>query len=146
MPHNSLVGHTDTSPITTKREDMKTSIRKVVAVSALGVALSVSGFGVSGVSAQGNNGNRNINITAEQETCLVSAKANIAPGPNRKASVKEAAKKCGIWGRFAKLSTAQQTCLANYGLSRPDGLPTKAQKRQLKTLAAKCGITLNVKK
>ena len=125
---------------------MKTSIRKVVAVSALGIALTVSGVGASGVSAKGNNGNQNINITPEQETCLVSAKANIPHGANRKASVKEAAKKCGIWGRFAKLSTAQQTCLANYGLSRPNGLPTKAQKKQLKTLAAKCGITLNVKK
>jgi hypothetical protein len=125
---------------------MKTSIRKVVAVSALGIALTVSGVGASGVSAKGNNGNQNINITPEQETCLVSAKANIPNGANRKASVKEAAKKCGIWGRFAKLSTAQQTCLANYGLSRPNGLPNKAQKKQLKTLAAKCGITLNVKK
>lgn len=125
---------------------MKTSIRKVVAVSALGVALSVSGLGASGVSAKGNNGHQNINITPEQETCLVSAKANIPSGANRKASVKEAAKKCGIWGRFAKLSTSEQACLGNYGLARPNGLPTKAQKKQLKTLAAKCGITLNVKK
>jgi hypothetical protein len=44
------------------------------------------------------------------------------------------------------LSAAQQTCLATYGLSRPKGLPTQAQKKQLKSLAAKCGITLKVKK
>lgn len=125
---------------------MTTSIRKVVAVTMLGIGLTFSGVGVSAVSAQGNNGAKNINITPEQEACLVSAKANIAPGPNRRASVKEAAKKCGIWGRFAKLSAAQQTCLSTYGLSRPAGLPTKAQKKQLKTLAAKCGIILTVKK
>jgi hypothetical protein len=125
---------------------MKTSLRKVVAVSTLGMALTLSGVGISDVSAQGNKAPKNINITPEQEACLISAKANIAPGPNRKASVKEAAKKCGIWGRFAKLSTAQQTCLATYGLSRPSGLPSKAQKKQLKTLAAKCGITLTIKK
>lgn len=123
---------------------MKLKVRKIVAVSALGMALSFSGIGVTGVSAKGNN--HTINITPEQEACLVSAKANIAPGPNRKASVKEAARKCGIWGRFAKLSASQQTCLATYGLSRPSGLPTKAQKKQLKNLAAKCGITLSVKK
>ncbi|MGA0118093.1 MAG: hypothetical protein ACO3JF_06835 [Ilumatobacteraceae bacterium] len=125
---------------------MKTSLRKVVAVSTLGMALTLSGIGISDVSAQGDKGPKNINITPAQEACLISAKANIAPGPNRKASVKEAAKKCGIWKRFAKLSTAQQTCLATYGLSRPAGRPSKAQKRQLKTLAAKCGITLTIKK
>ena len=125
---------------------MKKTTQRIVATTALGIMLSLSGIGATGVSAQGNGGNRNINITAEQEACLISTKANIAPGPNRKASVKEAAKKCGIWGRFAKLSTSQQTCLANYGLSRPSGLPTKAQKKQLKTLAAKCGITLQVKR
>ena len=124
---------------------MKVSLKKAVAVSTLGLALSVSGLGVSGVSAQGNNGPKNINITPAQEACLLSAKANIAPGPNRKASVREAARECGIWGRFAKLSTGQKACLATYGLSRPEGLPTKAQKRQLKTLAAKCGIVLTVK-
>ena len=59
--------------------------------------------------------------------------------------IKEAAKKCGIWTRFAKLSAAQQTCLATYGMSSPVGRPSKAQKSQLRSLAAKCGITLRVK-
>lgn len=125
---------------------MKTTVKKVIATSVIGLSLSLSGIGASGVSAQGNGGSSKfINITAEQEACLVSAKANIPMSANRKASVKEAAKKCGIWTRFAKLSTAQQTCLATYGMSGASGLPSKAQKSQLRSLAAKCGITLRVK-
>lgn len=125
---------------------MKKKLKKVIATSVIGLSLSLSGIGISGVSAQGNGGSSKfINITAEQESCLVSAKANIPAGANRKASVKEAAKKCGIWTRFAKLSAAQQTCLATYGMSSPVGRPSKAKKSQLRSLAAKCGITLRVK-
>lgn len=121
-------------------------MKKTMAAGAVGIALSLSGVGVSGVSAQGNGGTpKPIDITAAQEACLVSAKANMPAGTNRKASMKEAAKKCGIWTRFAKLTPAQQTCLATYGLSRPEGRPTKAQKAQLRSLAAKCGITLRIK-
>lgn len=125
---------------------MNSKVKKSLAVGALSICLSLNGLGISGVSAQGNGGSsKPINITAEQEACLISAKANIQVGPNRKASVKEAAKKCGIWSRFAKLTTTQQTCLATYGLARPTGRPTKAQKAQLRSLAEKCGITLRVK-
>jgi hypothetical protein len=135
-----------TQPSSSVRNFMKHSIRKIVAASLLGATLSLSGVGITSVSAKDNGSQKTLNITTEQENCLVSAKANIARGPGRKASVKAAAQSCGIWGRFAKLSAAQQTCLATYGLSRPSGLPTMAQKKQLKSLAAKCGITLKVKK
>lgn len=129
-----------------ERYKMNTKAKKAVAAGTISLFISLSGVSVSSVSAQGNGGSpKPINITAEQEACLVSAKANIPAGPNRKASVKEAAKKCGIWSRFAKLTTAQQTCLATYGLSRPSGRPSKAQKAQLRSLAEKCGISLRVK-
>ena len=143
MSQNNNVVYKDHSQ---KGQKMKKKVKKVIAISVIGLSLSLSGIGASGVSAQGNNGSpKPINITAEQEACLVSAKANIPTGPGRKASVKQAAKKCGIWNRFAKLSSAQQTCLATYGMSSPSGRPTKAQKSQLRSLAAKCGITLRVK-
>jgi hypothetical protein len=144
MVHNSLDGFT--KPSILERKIMNHSIRKIVTASLLGATLSLSGFGITSVSAKDNGPQKTLNITTEQENCLVSAKANIARGPGRKASVKAAAQSCGIWGRFAKLGTAQQTCLATYGLSRPSGLPTQAHKKQLKSLAAKCGITLKVKK
>jgi len=135
-----------TRPSFLERNFMNHSIGRIVAVSLLGATLSLSGVGITSASAKDNGAQKTLNITAEQENCLVSAKANVPRGPGRKASVKAAAQNCGIWGRFAKLSTAQQTCLATYGLSRPSGSPTKTQKKQLKSLAAKCGITLKVKK
>lgn len=125
---------------------MNSKVKKLLATGAIGLSLCVGSIGASGVSAKGNDSlPKPIVITAKQETCLVSAKANIPAGPGRKASVKQAAKNCGIWSRFAKLSTAQQTCLATYGMSMPSGRPSKAQKSQLRSLAAKCGITLRVK-
>lgn len=119
--------------------------RKATAGAAIAAVLV---FGATpGASAQGDGASKPITLTAEQETCMAAAKtaAKGQTGAARKATIKSAAQACGVWKRFAKLTSEQQACLAANGLKRPTGAPTKAHKKQLRSLAAKCGVALRVK-
>lgn len=123
--------------------------RKTRMVPAVVLATALFSLGGAQVaSAQGNNGggSKLVNLTAEQETCLASAKSRAkgTTGAARKATIKSAAQACGIWKRFSKLTAEQQACLGAKGL-KPTGSPTKAQKKQLRSLASACGVTLKVK-
>lgn len=124
---------------------MPHTIRKSIASVAIGATL-VLGAG-STAFASGDGSSRMVNLTAQQETCLASAKsaAKGATKDVRRATIKSAAQACGIWKRFSKLSAEQQSCLAANGLKKPAGLPTKAQRKQLRSLAATCGVTIKVK-
>lgn len=101
----------------------------------------------SGVQAKGDESSRPVTLTAQQETCMAGAKSTAKgmTGAARKANIKSAAQACGVWKRFSKLSADQQACLAANGLKRPVGRPTQAQRKQLRALAAGCGVTLKVK-
>ncbi|MFM1791002.1 MAG: hypothetical protein RLZZ526_1329 [Actinomycetota bacterium] len=120
-------------------------IRKTIASAAIGATL-VLGAGSTAFAA-GDGSSRLVNLTTQQETCLASAKsaAKGATKDVRRATIKSAAQACGIWKRFSKLSSEQQACLAANGLKKPAGLPTKAQRKQLRSLAATCGVTIKVK-
>jgi hypothetical protein len=120
-------------------------IRKTIASAAIGATL-VLGAGSTAFAA-GDGSSRLVNLTTQQETCLASAKsaAKGATKDVRRATIKSAAQACGIWKRFSKLSSEQQACLAANGLKKPVGLPTKAQRKQLRSLAATCGVTIKVK-
>lgn len=120
------------------------SWKKVAAGTFLAVTVSMGG--ASAVSAKSDSG-QSVSLTAEQESCIAAAKTSAKglTGPARKATIKSAAQACGVWKRFNKLTAEQQACLAANGLKRPSGAPTKAHKKALRSLAAKCGVTLKVK-
>lgn len=106
--------------------------------------------GVSSVSAASGTGHphRQVELTAEQSACMASAGVVRARGPKtqtQKATVKAAAQACGIWMKFAKLNAAQKECLRSAGLS-PSGLPSVTQKKQLRSAASGCNVTLRIKK
>lgn len=122
--------------------------RKTRLVPAVMLATALFSLGGAQVaSAQGDNGGgrRPISLTAEQETCLASAKEKLkgTTGAARRAAIKSAAIECGIWKRFARLTPEQRACLGVKGL-KPSGSPSKAQRKQLRALAASCGVTLKV--
>lgn len=125
---------------------MTHSLRKTLVSAVLGATV-VLGAGSTAFAAGNDGSSRMVNLTAQQETCLASAKSNAkgATKEVRRATIKSAAQACGIWKRFSKLTSDQQACLASNGLKKPAGLPTKAQRKQLRSLAATCGVTLKVK-
>jgi hypothetical protein len=124
---------------------MKISIGKTLAAAAATAALALGS--ASGAQAANDGGSKFVNLTAQQESCLASAKsaAKGTTGAARKATIKSAAQACGIWKRFSKLTAEQQSCLAANGLKKPAGRPTVAQRKQLRALAATCGVTIKVK-
>jgi hypothetical protein len=124
---------------------MKVNVRRILTTATLTVALALGS--ATGVQAQGDGSSKFVNLTAQQETCLASAKsaAKGTTGAARKATIKSAAQACGVWKRFSKLSAEQQACLAANGLKKPAGRPTQAQRKQLRSLAAACGVTIKVK-
>ncbi|MEY3690979.1 MAG: hypothetical protein RJB57_634, partial [Actinomycetota bacterium] len=124
---------------------MTITIRRMFTAAAVTAALALGS--ASGAQAQGDGSSKLVNLTAQQEICLASAKsaAKGTTGAARKATIKSAAQACGVWKRFAKLSAEQQACLAANGLKKPAGRPTQAQRKQLRSLAAGCGVTLKVK-
>lgn len=124
---------------------MAQTIKKAIVTAVLGASL-VLGAGSTAFAA-GDGSSHMVNLTSQQETCLASAKsaAKGAAKDVRRATIKSAAQACGIWKRFSKLSSEQQSCLAANGLKKPAGLPTKAQRKQLRSLAATCGVTIKVK-
>lgn len=124
---------------------MTTKIRRVLATAALTTVLALAS--APGAQAQGDGSSKFVNLTAQQESCLASAKsaAKGTTGAARKATIKSAAQACGVWKRFSKLTAEQQACLAANGLKKPAGRPTQAQRKQLRALAASCGVTIKVK-
>lgn len=128
----------------------KKHVRKMVIVGVVGGAVLAGFAGVSPVSAASGPGhpNKQIELTAEQSSCMASSGVTRQRGPKtleQKATVKAAAQACGVWMKFAKLSTVQRDCLRSAGLSRPSGLPSAAQKKQLRSAAAGCNVTLRIK-
>ncbi|MGA0863025.1 MAG: hypothetical protein ACO3RB_03945 [Ilumatobacteraceae bacterium] len=125
-----------------------TTMRRAAAAATCGVLLSLGGLGAgTSLASTGTAKPNPIQLTAEQHNCLAAAKAKIPAGTAkavRRVSMKAAAQSCGIWKKFARLSTDQRACLASNGLTA-NGAPTRAKKKQLRSLAAKCGITLRVK-
>lgn len=126
---------------------MKTIKRTVLAVTC-GAVLTMGGLGAGTSFASGGTSKPNpIQLTAEQHDCLAAAKAQIPAGTEkaaRRVSMKAAAQACGIWKKFARLSAEQKACVAANGL-KANGAPSQAQKKQLRALAAKCGIAFRVK-
>lgn len=124
---------------------MNIRIRRALTTTVVTAALALGP--AVGAQAQGDGSSRSVNLTAQQETCLAGAKsaAKDLTGATRKATIKSAAQACGVWKRFSRLTTEQQDCLAANGLKKPSGRPTQAQRKQLRSLAAGCGVTIKVK-
>ncbi|MEY4164751.1 MAG: hypothetical protein RL419_593 [Actinomycetota bacterium] len=130
---------------------MKTHIGKAI-IGATVVAVSLLGVSTGSVSAassgKGGPASRLVNLTAEQRTCLDNALSSISPSatrPERRTAVREATRSCGIWKQYAKLAAQARSCVEANGVTSGNGLPSKAQKRTFRSLAAKCGFQLRTK-
>ena len=126
---------------------MSIKFKRSAVVLAACIVMS-AGTGTQAFAASGDGSSGFVNLTAQQETCLATAKSAVkgTKGSARKATIKAAAQSCGVWKRFSKLTSEQQACLASNGLSRPAGLPTPAQRKMLRALASTCGVTIKVKR
>jgi len=94
-------------------------------------------------------------LTDEQRQCLEEAGVTKPEGRPTEAQLKAfaaAAKSCGVplrddrrgpgHGHGPRLTDEQRQCLAEAGVTKPEGEPTEAQRDAMRAAAESCGITL----
>ncbi|MFM7616802.1 MAG: hypothetical protein ACKO72_05000 [Actinomycetes bacterium] len=135
-------------------------LRRLAGTAALAtLALATIGTGVAGADPTGSSGTSGArgraHLTAEQRQCLKDEGVKRPEGRPTKAdakALKDAAKACDIpLGRLMRhhighamtdLTAEQRQCLADAGVTKPEGEPTQAERDAFKAAAESCGIDL----